>query len=48
MFRAHYGPQLSILPWVDAVRQAEITEADKQAIFVGNGRALLASNQARP
>jgi len=47
LFGSDYGPQLSILPWVDAVRQAEIPEADKQAIFIGNGRALRDGNRAR-
>ena len=43
LFGSDYGPWPSIEPFIQGVLDADITSAERQQIFVENGRALLAS-----
>ena len=47
LFGSDYGPSASIQPYIDSVRSAPISASDKEAIFVKNGRTLLASKGIR-
>jgi predicted TIM-barrel fold metal-dependent hydrolase len=43
LFGSDYGPWPSIEPFIKGVADAEISPAQRQLIYVDNGRALLAS-----
>ena len=47
LFGSDYGPSSSIQPYIDSVQRAPISESEKQAILVQNGRALLAAKGIR-
>jgi len=47
LFGTDFGAQASIAPYVAAVRSAEISAQEKEAIFSGNSRALLAAKGVR-
>ena len=43
LFGSDYGPWPSIAPFIQGVADAELTPAERQLIYVDNGRALLAA-----
>ncbi len=40
VFGSDYGPQGSIVPYVQAVEQTEVSKADKDRIFTGNAKGI--------
>ncbi|MGD1095495.1 MAG: amidohydrolase family protein [Bryobacteraceae bacterium] len=47
LFGSDYGPSASIVPYVEAVKSATLTPAEKEAILSGNARTLLAAKGVR-